>query len=394
MKQGRSVRAAVTPLLVFGICAVGRVAAQSAAQPAALAAPGARSATELPDCVRWWAARRAAVVGESERPVAKALENRSLRDLRGGATPARPFAERIAAARRTGSEGAAALIALGVAAEPAAIALCEAVLRDDLVGRRVAGESPVSSVKRAAAAIALGCARSPRAFEALREFRATAGALDAELDAATALALALADEPEDDRAFRAYLAAGTGAPAGREAVAAALFLRGRRSSASRADDARWLSVEPGGAGRGVAAAAFFRADAADADRLAAAAKGSPDAVVRALALLALAARGDPRADETAVAMGALGPVERGYGVVAWALRARATGDARARASFVAAAADSPEAARVGEELLAPRRRAGRRGTDDAPRLSAAHAGLFGAPATAALCASLDATGED
>jgi hypothetical protein len=388
------VRAAVTPLLMLGFCAVGRVGAQSAAQPAALTAPGARSATELPDCVRWWAARRAAVVGESDRPVAKALEGRSVRELRGAPTSPRPFADRIAVARRTGSEGAAALIALGVAAEPAAVALCEAVLRDDLVGRRVAGESPVPPVKRAAAAIALGCARSPRAFEALREFRAAAGALDAELDAATALALALADEPEDDRAFRAYLASGTGAPAGREAVAAALLMRGRRSSGPRADDARWLAVEPGGAGRGVAAAAFFRADAADSDRLAAAALGSPDAVVRALALLALAARGDARADEAAAAMAALGPIERGYGVVAWALRARATGDLRAKASFVAAAAESPQAALVGEELLAPRRRGARRATDDAPRLSAAHAGLFGAPATAALCASLDPTTED
>ena len=378
------------------------VAASSVAQDAIVvvpaARPGSRGAEELSPCGEWWRARRP--LRAAGRDVAFDPKPGLLHASRIATEgPRQDFGAVAAAARRGADAAIPAVLLLGLSRDAAATGWLESVLRDDVVGRRLVGVSPVPADLRAAAALALGLSRRPHAYGALRSYRSGAGALDPDTAAATALALALADDARDDEDFLAYLKAGSGAPAAREATAAALYFRGRPNSRrSDADPRSWLLAEPGGAGRGVAAASFWRRDAADDEVLALAAVNSPDAVTRAHALLALAVRGHGQVEVAAIPLLAGTEVERGYGVVALAVRARATSSdpaesAKALDAFAARAGESPPAALVGEDVLLSVRHgdAPASATDrDVLRLIASHAGLHGAPALAAVLARLAA----
>ena len=372
------------------------VAAPSAAQDAIAfapsARPGARGRDELVSCGDWWRLRKPALLRERR---ALAEPSAGLRTACGfvDAVPRPDFGAIAAVARRGDAAAVPALLMLGLTEDAAATGWLESVMQDDVVGRRLVGAAAVPAQLRAAAALALGLSRRPHAYGALRSYRAAAGALEPDLAAATALALALADDPRDDVDFLGFLKDGRGTPAAREATAAALLLRGRPPSARDSADPRsWLSVEPGGAGRGVAAAAYWRLDAADGESLHDAAASSPDAVTRAYALLALAVRGDERVMDAVPSLLGGTDVERGYGVVALAVRAHAASSdpveaTKARDAFAARAGESPAAALVGEDVLV---KAGRGELPasthafDVRRLIASHAGLHGAPALAAV----------
>lgn len=372
--------------------------AQDAIALAPIARPGDRGRNELASCGDWWRLRKPALP----------RDRRALADPSAGLRPACGFVDAVprpdfgaiaAVARRGDAAAVPALLLLGLTEDAAATGWLESVLQDDVVGRRLVGANPVPADLRAAAALALGLSRRPHAYGSLRAYRAAAGALEPDLAAATALALALADDSRDDEDFLSYLSDGRGTPAAREATAAAFLLRGRPTTGRRCADARtWLSVEPSGAGRGVAAAAYWRRDAADDESLHEAAARSPDAVTRAHALLALAVRGDARVLDAVPPLFSGTDIERGYGVVALAVRARAASadpveSTKARDAFAAGAAECPAAALVGEDVLVKTGRGDlppSTSASDVRRLVASHAGLYGAPALAAVLARLAA----